>query len=241
MCWVDIANAYGSVKHGLIQFALGFYHAPPQFLTAINSIYSDLSAIVQTKVWSTTEIPFKIDVFQGDLLSVVVFNTVMNTLIDALSQQLPFGYRYTSAAHCEPSNLLQYADDSCLMSDGPASCQKLLDIFGKWLVWSEMKAKIPKCCCLALKSSTSKPYNPNLSLDGSPIPYIGACSTKFLGIPITLYPDHHKSRNAVYNKLESLLTKVDKSLVFRQQKLHLYSIGICPRLNWDLRAATKLD
>ena len=31
MAWLDIANAYGSVHHSLIQFALRRYHAPPDF------------------------------------------------------------------------------------------------------------------------------------------------------------------------------------------------------------------
>ena len=26
--WIDLANAYGSVKHNLIQFALNWYHVP---------------------------------------------------------------------------------------------------------------------------------------------------------------------------------------------------------------------
>ena len=28
VCWLDIANAYGSVHHSLIQFSLAHYHAP---------------------------------------------------------------------------------------------------------------------------------------------------------------------------------------------------------------------
>jgi len=26
--WIDLANAYGSVRHNLIQFALNWYHVP---------------------------------------------------------------------------------------------------------------------------------------------------------------------------------------------------------------------
>ena len=29
ICWLDLANAYGSVHHSLIQFSLRHYHAPP--------------------------------------------------------------------------------------------------------------------------------------------------------------------------------------------------------------------
>ena len=29
VCWLDLANAYGSVHHDLIDFSLKYYHAPP--------------------------------------------------------------------------------------------------------------------------------------------------------------------------------------------------------------------
>ena len=35
ICWLDLANAYGSVHHSLIQFSLRHYHAPPQFLNVL--------------------------------------------------------------------------------------------------------------------------------------------------------------------------------------------------------------
>lgn len=234
VCWLDIANAFGSVHHDLIMFALRHYHAPPRLLNVIDSIYSDLSAIIQTQSWSTGEIPLEMGVFQGDPLSVVIFNTVMNTLIDTLSQHLNLGYSYSSINQHNLTNLLQYADDTCLIADGPASCQRLLDIVDRWLKWAHMKAKVPKCCCLALRSSSSQPFDPKLSLSGTPIPYIGNGSIKFLGIHITLYPNHTSSRDKIYDKLQSLLTKLDKSLLTRKQKLRLYGIGICPRINWDL-------
>ena len=30
LTWIDLANAYGSVRHNLIQFALNWYHVPQQ-------------------------------------------------------------------------------------------------------------------------------------------------------------------------------------------------------------------
>lgn len=74
--WLDLANAHGSVHHTLIQFAMKHYRAPPRFCLILESLYSDLSATIITPEWSTPSIPLKIGVYQGDPLSVVVFNTV---------------------------------------------------------------------------------------------------------------------------------------------------------------------
>ena len=42
VCWLDLANAYGSVNHSLILYSLRHYHAPPQFLKLIQAFYSNL-------------------------------------------------------------------------------------------------------------------------------------------------------------------------------------------------------
>ena len=143
VCWLDLANAYGSVHHSLIQFALKHYHAPPQFCQVLEALYSKLSVQIITTDWATPLIPLQIGVYQGDPLSVVIFNTVMNTLVDTLQTRLDLGYTISGSTH--QINLLQYADDTCLLANSPASCQYLLNIVDDWLQWSGMQAKAAKC------------------------------------------------------------------------------------------------
>ena len=122
VCWLDLANAYGSVHHHLIDFSLRHYHAPPQFLATVKDLYTSLSAKVITADWETPVIPLQKGVYQGDPLSVVIFNTVMNTLLDTISLRLDLGYRFSNSSR--RVNILQYADDTCLVADSPASCQQ---------------------------------------------------------------------------------------------------------------------
>ena len=82
VAWLDIANAYGSVHHSLIQFFMAHHLAPPEFCKLLQSLYSGLSASVSTDEWLTPQFPFKLGVYQGDPLSVVIFLTVMNALSD---------------------------------------------------------------------------------------------------------------------------------------------------------------
>ena len=86
ICWLDLANAYGSVHHDLIRFSLRHYHAPQSFISVVSNLYQDLTGIIRTKSWMTSPFPLQIGVFQGDPLSVVIFNTVINTLVDSLLQ-----------------------------------------------------------------------------------------------------------------------------------------------------------
>ena len=110
----------------------------------------------------------------------MIFNTVINTKIDTLQD---LGYKYSPKQ--KPVNLLQYADDTCLVADSPASCQYLLDMVARWLRWSGMKAKIPKCASLAIQLSSGKKIDPGLSLDGQPIPY-ASHPVKFLGMRVEI-------------------------------------------------------
>jgi len=72
VCWLDLANAYGSVHHSLINFSLVHYHAPPSFSRLIQVMYDGHSASVMTQDWSTPAFPLQIGVYQGDPLSVVI-------------------------------------------------------------------------------------------------------------------------------------------------------------------------
>lgn len=129
--WLDLANAYGTVHHSLIQFSLKHYQVPPQFCSILQSLYSDLSESILTPEWSTPSIPLQVGVYQGDPLSVVVFNTVINTMVDTLQQHNHLGYTFSNSSH--QINLLQHADDTCVVANTPAACQQQLDVVDRWL------------------------------------------------------------------------------------------------------------
>ena len=86
VCWLDLSNAYGNVHHDLISFSLKQYGAPHQLISLVNNLYSDLSASIYTQSWTTPNIPLNKGVFRRDPLSVVTFNTVMNTYIKAVDK-----------------------------------------------------------------------------------------------------------------------------------------------------------
>ena len=120
-------------------------HAPPQLCLILESLHLILNG-------PPPSIPLKIGVYQGDPLSVVVFNTVINTLVDTLQVRNDLGYTLSDSTHL--FNLLQYADDTCVIANTPATCQQLLNMVDQWLEWSGMKAEVAKCHSVAIQSST---------------------------------------------------------------------------------------
>ena len=232
VCWLDLANAYGSVPHGLIQFALGHYNVPLHVINIISSLYSGLSATITSNKWATSFVPLQTGVYQGDPLSVVIFNTIMCTLIDALKPLQHLGYNLSGTKHLV--HLLQYADDTCLVANGPSSCQELLRQVEQWLHWSGMRAKVPKCYSLGIQSSTGRLFDPCLTLHNQHIPFISSNPIKFLGFRVQVPMDKSTVRTSLHSRLLGLLQNVDDTPVTGKQKLLLYKAGVCPRIMWDL-------
>ena len=215
------------MHHSLIQFFLRHYHAPPQFLSVLRALYSGLNAKVITA--GDPRSPIAEGVYQGDPLSVVIFNTVMNTLIDTLTTQIDLGYHLSGTSH--QVNILQYTDDTCLVADSPASCQFLLSKVSDWLHWAQRRAKVPKCQSIALQASTSRLLDPQLHLDGEPIPFISE-SVKFLGMKIQGQKASSNPSESILASLQKMLEAVDTTPLTRRQKLLLYKAGVCPQLTW---------
>ena len=151
---------------------------PPQFCHVLEALYSGLSTQIITTDWATPLIPLQIGVYQGDSLSVVIFSTVINTLVDTLQTRPDLGYTISGSNH--QINLLQYADDTCLLANSPASCQYLLNMVDDLLQWSGMRAKVAKCHSMALQGSTGRPINPKLHLMGDIFPYAANGPVRFL-------------------------------------------------------------
>ena len=231
VCWMDLANAYGSVHHSLIMYSLRHYYAPSKLTGLVQVFYSGLAAKISSVSWVSPIIPIEVGVYQGDPLSVVIFNTVINTLVDTLNIRSDLGYSFSRSQ--KPINLLQYADDTCIIGNSPASCQHLVNIMSTWLQWAGMEAKLPKCANLGLQASTGKKIDPKLSLGDQHIPYT-LNGYKFLGLMIDVPSDISKSRKAVVTRLHNMLKKVDGCPLTRKQKFLVYKAGVCPRLSWLL-------
>ena len=50
VCWTDLENAFGSLRHDLIQFSLDWYHFPEEFRQFVHAYYEDLYIKIKTKL-----------------------------------------------------------------------------------------------------------------------------------------------------------------------------------------------
>ena len=219
--WLDLANAYGSVHHSLITFSLQHYHAPPKFPHLVQNFYSNLAVTINSSQWSTPPIPLEIGVYQGDPLSIVIFNTMINTMVDTIKSRPDLGYCLTEN---QTISLLQYADNTCLIASSPSSCQQLLQLVDRWLRWSEIRAKVPKCHSLARKASSGKLVDPpHLYIADKLIPFASE-PVKFLGRIFEVPHDPNRVKENTISQLLRMLDFVHSFPLTRGQKLKLESV-----------------
>ena len=136
--------------------SLEWYHVPLKIREIIFSYYERLCAKVITKDWSTDFFPYDIGVFQGCVMSTILFDSVFNLLLDFIKSLDKLGYKMKNPADVSCMRKA-YADDLTVISNRPDRLQAILDQISLWLDWSRtMKAKPKKCRALAAKVFNSE-------------------------------------------------------------------------------------
>ena len=93
--------------------------------------YEMLCASVTTKEWSTGFFGFEIGLFQGCVLSTILFDCVFNLLLDFLG---PLEEQYAVKVEGETSAFVKaYADDLKIATATPEGHQAVLDATDSWL------------------------------------------------------------------------------------------------------------
>ena len=177
--WIDLANAYGSVRHSMILFTLEWYHIPVGFSEIIFAYYEGLVASVLVGQEQTKWFRFGIGVFQGCTLSTMLFNTAFNTVFQKVSTLTQsHGYQFLDIQLVKL--ITGYADDIGILTNLEKDNQEVLNSIQEWLIWTKtMKAKPKKCKATSLNSGT--PRDPKLTIAGQLMQWIEEDPCKCLG------------------------------------------------------------
>lgn len=122
--WLDISDAFGSIPHHAISEGLLAAGAGEEFTNIIVSIYNESSASFFTSEGTTSSIPLKAGVRQGDPMSGILFNMLIDPLLRSIQG---------NSSH---PRILAYADDLVIISPSPSIHQQQL------LILEEAAAKI---------------------------------------------------------------------------------------------------
>jgi len=84
--WLDLANAYGSMPHKLVQLTLERYHVPEKIRKMLQRYYDlfKMRLIVQdyTTAWQRLEV----GIVTGCTISVILFSATMNLMVKSVEK-----------------------------------------------------------------------------------------------------------------------------------------------------------
>ena len=244
VCWTDLENAFGSLRHDLIQFALDWYHFPVEFRQFVHSYYEGLYIKVRTSKWTAEPVALLIGIFQGCPLSVQLFNIVWNIALDMIESSPAKGYGLKEAGI--EKRQLSYVDDHTTITSSPKDAQCILDTLDSYFSWSAcMKAKPSKCRSLAFKvfrkgvDDTYTPmsetgysaYDPKLSVSGQSIPFLGDEPFKFLGRKISSKKSSIRRAEIKENFIKDLEI-TNRANITGPMKVWLYNHFIVAFITW---------
>ena len=223
---IDVQAAFDSVHHKSIEEALHRMGIEDQMVNYIVDHYRDLSTTIYCGKENMGQFKISTGVKQGDPLSPVIFNCVLDKFLSVL----PTDLGGTIAGKKIP--VLAFADDLLLLSNSSAAMQLKLDLLGKFLQSEGLRANINKChilCCEKITGAHKMAVmtKSQFRLQGKLIPTVGAIdSFKYLGREIGFMG--HQKPNCVKTLSQNLLS-LQKAPLKPFQKMELLRTYLIPR------------
>ena len=151
---IDLKNAFGEVHHNLIDTILEYHHIPVEIRSMVKSLYGDFFTAITTKSFTTDFIRVSKGVLQGDCLSPLLFNLIINSFIQHIKTLSQLGYHFKK--YFQPRHWYQFADDAAAVTAMESDNQKLLNIFSRWCTWCDMIIHVGKCHSFGIKKVNGK-------------------------------------------------------------------------------------
>ena len=230
--WLDLANAFGSVPHGAISFALRWYHLPEPFVNLVENYYAGLYARFTINSQPSDWHRFSTGIFMGCTLSPILFITTFNLLNDFVSDLQVKQYHMKKVNFTIPV-LKEYMDDITICTASEASAQLVLDRVNDFMKWSRMKIKPAKSRSLILERGKVKRAEP-FHVDEMQIPGVHNKQVKFLGRIINGELNDKQARILLENSLVKWLQLLNRSTVTGVMKCWCYNHVLLPRIQWQL-------
>lgn len=227
--WLDIANACGSVPHGLIYEVLTWMNAHPFIINLIRDIYTNATTTINTMA-ATSPIPIKSGIMQGDALSNILFTLVIEPLLQTLES-----YSSGMPLYDRVINVIAFVDDLSLVSQSPEYMEELLRTTSALSEWMGFKFHPEKSVSLHINKGFGV-VPTSFVIHNSEIRMLQAGEEhEYLGVALG-YQIRHNLDSEVDRVIEKI-RKLDASLLRPSQKLEAYQRFIQPSLLNNLHTA----
>ena len=148
VAFMDLQKAFDMIPHNGMLHVLRAKGVSGKCWSFIRNLYANGSFSVLVGPTTSELAPLERGVRQGDSLSPLLFNYVMNSCLDGLS-----GIEVPGLSQRIPGLLL--ADDAVIFADTEADMKRNMEAFGRWATSWHMKIGHDKCGLMVLHSQSA--------------------------------------------------------------------------------------
>ena len=238
--FLDLSKAFDSVHHSTIDRALDRQNVSSHFRRVVRDLYTGVSTRIVSEEGISDSIPIRCGVKQGCPLSPLLFNLVLDELLDAMPEHVGL----TSCGN--RLNAMAFADDLVIMAESKAGLTSLLSYCGTFFKERHMSINASKSAAFGAYVThrigdrhITKMIPISVSewaVEGKEIPVIlPEATAKYLGQKFGVLG---KTRYDLIPSLDKWLSAVKSSFLKPQQKLTLIKMYVVPRLNYHFSMNT---
>ncbi|XP_053395693.1 uncharacterized protein LOC128555904 [Mercenaria mercenaria] len=228
--WLDLANAYGSLPHQLIEEAMKQYYIPELIQGIMDEYFNGIQLRFAVGNRITSWQKLEKGIVTGCTISVVLFVMRMNLIINAAKRETrgpktAFGM-FLSANR-------GFMDDLTVSTKTHVQARWVLSALDEAATWARIKFKAKKSRSMVIKNGqTTKKFN--FQVQGEDIPSIVDSPIKCLGKWYDASLNDANNIQRIKNQLQEGLKQIDQTGLPGKFKAWLFQHGLLPRLMWPL-------
>ena len=227
--WLDVANAYGSIPHSLIQTALQRAHVPEDMCNLVKDYYSTARIRFTTNKFTTEWQQVEKGIITGCTLSVILFALTMTMLVMSVKNETK-GPKTTSGQQQECCRL--FMDDIATSTETTVQTRHLLNKLIDKLKWANLMVKPEKCRTMVIKRG--KISTQTMQIESKAITSITEKPIRYLGKTYNMTLNEKQQTEDTIKQAKEDLRKIDKCKVPGRYKGWMMQHMLLPRLLWPL-------
>lgn len=228
--WLDLANAYGSIPHKLVELTLRRYHIPDRFVDLLKHYFNGFKMRYSTNGFTTDWQRLEVGIVTGCTISVVLFSAAMNLLVKS-AETKSRGPVLSSGVKQPPTRA--FMDDMTVTAKSVPEGRWMLEDLSNLIKWARMKFKPTKSRSLVLKKGkVENKYRFRIGADT--IPTLTDNPVKSLGKWFRACLNDKEAVSDMLQQTTVWMKATDRSGLPGRFKTWCFQHGILPRILWPL-------
>lgn len=222
---LDLRKAFDTISHNSIKRALSLKGVDNTTITYVMANYFDTTTVIQCEGDTTRPICMSRGVKQGDPMSPVIFNIIMDELLNVIDVRYGVDVGLDNRIAC-----LAYADDLFLLAPGTYEMNMLLRTCTKFFDDRGLSLNVSKCAAISVdlvpkKKILAARTTPRFYVNGLPITQMGLDSIKYLGQRFNITG----VKEPTLQSLKAQLDRIKTAALKPNQKVELLKQYLIPR------------